>query len=134
MQKKIVSGVALSKGVGDGYLLISKEPISFFGGVDPSSGVIIDKWHPLYGKNIRKIVLALPRSKGSTVGSYIIYALSKNGVAPSAMILMDRDILIASGCIIGKIPLVKLDKEKWILLSNYHHAIVNGDEGFVEME
>lgn len=127
-------GRALSKGLGSGPLLSSTEPISFFGGVDPKEGVVIDKWHSLFGKKLKGVVLALPRGKGSTVGSYVIYALSKNDVAPAALILGEHDTVIAAGCILGKIPLVKLDPEAWSRLTNHSYATVNGYEGFVEVE
>lgn len=129
-----ILGRGLSKGVSSGPLLITKDMISFFGGVDPKTGIIIDRWHPMYGKVLKGNVLALPRSKGSTVGSYVIYSLSKYCVAPSAMIIRDHDTLIGSGCIIARIPLVRLKHSDWELLAQYNSAIVNGYEGYVEVD
>ena len=126
-------GRGLSGGIGSGHLLITEQPLSFFGGVDPNNGSIIDRWHPLYGKSLKEVVLAMPKSKGSTVGSYVIYAVSRNKVAPSAIIIRDNDLIVASGCIVGHVPLVRLDPEKWTLLGSYEHAIVNGKEGYVEV-
>lgn len=128
------NGKALSRGFGRGPLLISNEPISFFGGVDPSNGVVIDKWHPLYGRSLNGVVLTIPKGKGSTVGSYVVYALSKNNTAPAALILMERDIVIAAGCILGRIPLVEIEAAKWAQLVNHSYATVNGYEGYVEAE
>jgi hypothetical protein len=61
-------------------------PISFLSGVDPETGTIVEKGHPLYGQSIAGKVLAFPYGKGSTVGSYILYALSRSGNAPAAII------------------------------------------------
>ena len=127
-------GRGLSKGISSGPLLITRDPISFFGGVDPKTGIVIDRWHPMYGKGLKGNVLVLPRSKGSTVGSYVIYSLSRYCVAPSAMIIRDHDILIGSGCIIASIPLVRLEPSDWELLTEYNSAIVNGYEGYVEVD
>jgi|YelNatPaOPRAMG01_1025707.scaffolds.fasta_scaffold04349_14 predicted aconitase with swiveling domain len=128
------NGKKLSGGFGRGPLLISVEPISFFGGVDPKSGLIIDRWHSLHNKSLKGVVLAVPRGKGSTVGSYVIYALSKNNVAPAALVLRERDIVIAAGCILGKIPSIELEVSKWAQLSNHSCATVNGYEGYIEVD
>ena len=65
---------------------MASEPISFYGGVDPRSGRIVDKNHALYGKSIAGKILVFPYGKGSTVGSYVILSLAKNGVAPAAIV------------------------------------------------
>ena len=79
----ILRGRGLSRGKGRGPVLVSPEPISFLGGVDPETGKITDTTHPLYGKVIAGRVLVFPHGKGSTVGSYVLYALARNGKAPA---------------------------------------------------
>lgn len=96
----------ISAGTGAGTLLVSSEPISFLSGVDPDSGVVIESGHPLEGKSIAGTVLAFPFGKGSTVGSYVIYALRRNNVAPSAIINTEAEPIIAVGAIIAEIPMV----------------------------
>jgi predicted aconitase with swiveling domain len=71
----ILKGRGISKGLGRGELLVSPAPISFLSGVNPDTGVVVEKGHPLEGKTIAGRVLAFPYGKGSTVGSYIIYAI-----------------------------------------------------------
>ncbi|MCS7116281.1 MAG: DUF126 domain-containing protein [Nitrososphaerota archaeon] len=96
----------ISKGVGEGVSLVSNAPISFLGDVDPKTGLIVNKNHPLYGKSIEGKVLIFPTGRGSTVGSYILYQLSKNGKAPKAIIMKEAEPIIAVGAIISNIPLV----------------------------
>ncbi|MFQ5888231.1 MAG: aconitase X swivel domain-containing protein, partial [Candidatus Hydrothermarchaeales archaeon] len=76
----------ISKGTASGEALVSEEPISFLGGIDSKTGVVIEKNHPLEGKNIAGKVLVFPKGKGSTVGAYVIYQLKKEGNAPAAII------------------------------------------------
>ncbi|WAI01022.1 DUF126 domain-containing protein [Methanogenium organophilum] len=96
----------ISAGIGSGALLVSSEPISFLSGVDPDSGIVIESGHPLEGQSIAGTVLAFPFGKGSTVGSYVIYALRRNNVAPSAIINTEAEPIIAVGAILAEIPMV----------------------------
>ena len=96
----------ISAGIASGSLLVSSEPISFLSGVDPDSGIVIESGHPLEGQSIAGTVLAFPYGKGSTVGSYVIYALKRNNVAPSGIINTEAEPIIAVGAIIAEIPMV----------------------------
>ena len=96
----------ISAGTGSGAILISSEPISFLSGVDPDTGVVIESGHPLEGQSIAGKVLAFPYGKGSTVGSYVIYALMRNNMAPSAIINTEAEPIIAVGAILAEIPMV----------------------------
>lgn len=96
----------ISKGFAEGEVLFSNEPISFYGGVDPNTGVVIEKGHPLEGKSIAGKVLVFPYGKGSTVGSYTLYRMKKNGVAPLAMVNKQAETIVAVGAIISGIPMV----------------------------
>jgi hypothetical protein len=102
----LIQGRSIAKGTGTGPLLITDTPISFLGGVDPKTGIVIDETHPLFGKSIAGKVLVFPYGKGSTVGSYVLYALAKNHVAPAAIINTECETIIATGAIISEIPTV----------------------------
>ncbi|MBO3799755.1 MAG: DUF126 domain-containing protein [Candidatus Brockarchaeota archaeon] len=102
----------VNEGVAKGPLLISLQPISFFGGVDPETGIVVEKNHPLEGRSISNRILALPSGKGSTVGSYVVYALAKKGVAPSGIIVGRVDSIISAGAILGGIPLAIADMKR----------------------
>ncbi|MDR3101972.1 MAG: DUF126 domain-containing protein [Methanocalculaceae archaeon] len=125
----ILKGRRISKGTDSGELLCTDTPISFLGGVDAATGVIVDKKHPLYGRSVAGKVFAFPYGKGSTVGSYVIYGLAKNKMAPAAIVNTECETIIAIGAIISGIPLVdQLDGDVSRLAGT---VTVNGDTGTV---
>ena len=96
-----------------GVALVSREPIGFYGGIDMKTGIVIEKGHPLEGKSVKGKILVFPYGKGSTVGSYVIYGLKKNGVAPLAIINKETETIVATGVILAAIPCVDgVDIEK----------------------
>jgi predicted aconitase with swiveling domain len=129
-----IHGRGISRGKGKGLLLVSPVPISFLSGVDPESGVIVEKGHPLRGTSIAGRVLAFPYGKGSTVGSYVLYALSRNGHAPAAIINTEAEAIIATGAIIGRIPMIDRISVPLSRLKDAVPVIVDGDRGDMEYE
>jgi len=127
-----IRGRGISKGVAEGEVIFTSEPVSFLGGVDPKTGVIIEKGHELEGESIARKVFVFPGGKGSTVGSYVIYQLKLNGVAPVAMVNELTEPIVAVGAIISEIPVVdRLEREvKW---RNDMRVRVNGTDGYVEI-
>ncbi len=99
-------GRIVYEGAAEGSALVSTEAISFYGGVDPDTGLVVEAGHPLEGASVAGAVLVFPRGKGSTVGSYTLYRLRKNGLAPSAMINKECETVVAVGAIISEIPCV----------------------------
>ena len=108
-----------------GNVLVTTEPISFLGGVDPKTGKICEEGHELYGKSIKDKILIFPRGKGSTVGSYVIYALKKEGNAPLAIINAEAEPIVAVGAIISDIPMFEVDLEWKVVLQLWLGAPVN---------
>ena len=123
----------ITRGKATGPLLYSPAPISFLSGVNPETGVIVEKGHPLQGTCIAGTILAFPYGKGSTVGSYILYALSRNGHAPAAIINAEAEPIIATGAIIGGIPMVDRLTIPLTDLKTGTKVTVNGDRGEVEV-
>jgi predicted aconitase with swiveling domain len=96
-----------------GEALVTGDDISFYGGCDPETGEIIEKGHNLEGKSVSGKILVFPSGKGSTVGSYVLYALKKAEKAPLAIVNRVMDPVVAVGCIISEIPAVdQIDIEK----------------------
>ncbi len=124
-----LTGRSISKGSGTGELLYTDTPISFLGGVDPKTGIILDQKHPLHGQTIAGKVLAFPYGKGSTVGSYVMYGLARNHVAPAAIINTECETIIAIGAIISGIPMV--DRLNGDIAKLSGSVLVNGDTGEV---
>jgi len=121
----ILEGRIIKYGKVEGEALVSNQPIGFFGGVDPNNGLVIEKGHPLEGKNISGKILIFPTGKGSTVGSYVLYRMKKNNVAPIAIINEECEPIVAVGAIISNITCVDKINIK---------EIKNGDKVRIEGE
>ena len=108
-----LKGRIISKGKAQQKALLTSQPISFYGGVDPNTGEVIEKAHQLQGKSVKGKILVFPNGKGSTVGSYTLYRLKKNGAAPAGIINEECETVVAVGAIISEIPCVdKIDISK----------------------
>ncbi len=103
---KYLRGRVIKAGQCQGRALVSPEPLSFFGGVDAATGVVVEPGHPLQGQSVAGRVLVFPTSKGSTVGSYILYRLKKAGLAPAGIINAESEAIVAVGAIIAEIPML----------------------------
>ncbi len=129
-----VKGRGISKGIASGTALVSTRSISFLGDIDPISGIIIEKDSDLFSEIVANRVLVFPNGKGSTVGSYVLYQLMKNGVAPCAMINIESEAIVAVGAIISDIPLVDcLQTNPLDIIHDGDMILVNGTEGYVEV-
>ena len=102
----ILQGRKIYPGQVTGEALATRMGISFFGGVDPESGVVVEKGHELQGQCIAGKILIFPAGKGSTVGSYTLYRLKSAGLAPLAIINAECETITAVGCIIAEIPCI----------------------------
>lgn len=124
-------GRSISGGQGEGDALVTTMGISFFGGVDPESGVVIERGHELQGQSIAGKVLVFPSGKGSTVGSYTLYRLGKGGKAPAAIVNAECETITAVGCIMAEIPCV--DQVPIEQLLSGMRLEVDGERGFVRV-
>ena len=127
-----IDGRGIARGRASGALLVSPAPISFLSGVDPGTGIIVEKGHPLQGECISNRVLAFPYGKGSTVGSYVLYALSRNGHAPAAIVNEEAEPIIATGAIISGIPMIDRTGVPLSRLKNGVVVTVDGDSGSMD--
>jgi len=122
----------ISRGQAKGAVIISHEPLSFLGGVDPQTGIITDREHELYQQNINGKILVIPSGKGSTVGSYVIFQMVKNKTAPLAIIAMEAEPIIATGAIMASIPMVDQPEENiFDILKDGDLVEVNADTGII---
>lgn len=119
-------------GQAEGEALVSPEPISFLGGLDPETGVVIEPGHPLEGERVSSRVLVFPTGKGSTVGSYTLYRLARNGLAPAAIINSEADPVVSVGAVIAEIPMVdqvdisRINTGDWVELRDGEVRIRSG--------
>ncbi len=124
-------GRAVSPGRGEGTALVSAKPMSFLGGVDPATGVVRDLASDIRGESVAGRVLVFPRGKGSTVGSYVIYGLAKRRVGPAAIVNERTEAIVATGAILGGIPLV--DGVDVTAIATGDRASVDGEAGEVDL-
>lgn len=114
-----------------GAALVSNKPISFLGDVDVDTGKIIREDHDLYGKSIKNIILCFPYGRGSTVGSFVLYRLAKNGSAPKAIVNSIADPVIVVGAIIANIPMIDgVDIKK---IKSGSIVEVDGEKGLIKI-
>src|SRR5512138_1652288 len=126
-----LTGRKISTGNAVGEALVTSMGISFYGGVEPETGRVVEKGHELEGQSIAGRVLVFPTGKGSTVGSYTLYRLKKAGLAPAAILNVEAETITAVGCIISDIPCVDhipIDK-----IQTGMQVSVDGEHGTVEI-
>lgn len=129
-----LSGRSVVRGKAQGLALVTTQSISFFGGLDCEKGTVIEKGHELEGEKVTGKVLVFPRGKGSTVGSYVIYAMKKKGTAPAAIINVETEPIIAVGCVLAEIPLMdKLNEDPVKTIKTGDFVEVLADENIVKV-
>ena len=97
-----IAATCILPGTGRGRLLSTRQPISFWGCVDPATGNISDKRHDLYGESVSDRVLVFPYGKGSSTGSLMVLELLRLNLAPAAIINIRTEPLLATGPVVGK--------------------------------
>ncbi len=122
----ILQGRGISEGKVEGKAIKVERRVSFLGDIDPKSGKVFDE------KEISNSIFIFPGGKGSTVGSYVLYQLKKNGKAPLGMMNRKSETIVASGAIISDIPLV--DKIDLDLLEEGDEVRLDGEEGKIELK
>ncbi len=127
-----LNGRKIYQGTAQGEALVTAMGISFFGGVDPDTGLVVEKGHQLEGQSINGKVLVFPTGKGSTVGSYTLYRLKMNGVAPAAIVNAQCETITAVGCIIAEIPCI--DHIPIEQLKTGDIISLDGEQGTIEVK
>jgi predicted aconitase with swiveling domain len=124
-------GRIIFSGETSGEALVSSQGISFYGGVDPETGMIVEKDHDLQGICIAGKILVYPTGKGSTVGSYTLYRLKKKNLAPLAILNSECEPITAIGCILAEIPCI--DQIPLDQIHSGMHMIVDANQGIIEL-
>jgi predicted aconitase/predicted aconitase with swiveling domain len=131
-----LAGRSLVAGSAQGALLHADVGLSFWGGVDPCSGEVIDRHHPLSGHVLAGRVLALPSGRGSCTGSSVLLELILNGHAPAALILAEPDEILTLGALVAEVmfgqslPVLSVGQHGFAALRGARHVRV--DAGVVE--
>lgn len=92
----------LSRGAAHGPVLFTNTALSFWGGVNPATGEVIDRHHPLSGQSVTGKMLVMPQGRGSCTGSSVLLELILNGKGPAALVLQEPDEILLLGAVIAE--------------------------------
>ncbi|TYO89086.1 aconitase X [Oceanicella actignis] len=126
-------GRVVLPGRAEGEVLACDEPLSFWGGVDPAAGRVIDVRHPLAGRELAGRVLALPGTRGSCTGSGVLLDMALGGRAPAALVFRDEEDVATLGALVAAqlfdrpLPVLRLDAEAFARLSRARRAAIGPD-------
>ncbi|MGD8257808.1 MAG: DUF126 domain-containing protein [Desulfobacterales bacterium] len=138
MEKKI-KGCCVVPGIGKGKVLKTSQSISFWGGVDPATGLVNDPRHELFNQSVAGRVLVFPFGKGSSTGSLIMLELVRINRAPAAIVNVRTEPILATGPIVCKhfygkeIPIICLDEKSFQKLQTGQNVTVNATENVIFM-
>ena len=139
MDQKL-TGCGVVPGIAEGEVLMTAESISFWGGVDPATGLVNDPRHELFGQSVAGKVLAFPFGKGSSTGSLIMLELVRVNKAPAALVNVRTEPILATGPIVVKhfysrqLPIISLDEKAFRALKSGQYAKVNATENYIVLK
>jgi predicted aconitase with swiveling domain len=131
--EKILNGRPVVAGSAEGVALVSSQPISFWGGINPRTGEITDRRHEKSGETVTGRVFVFPRGKGSSTASAILMESIRAGVAPAAIINMKVDPILALGSIVSdelfnqSVPIVVLPEKDFLSIKDGDHITIEPD-------
>ena len=133
MKKVILRGRGVVGGIIEGEALVTRERISANMGLDPWTGLIIEKGHELEGKSVKGRVLVFPYGKGSDAWGGVLYSACRRGNGPLAIINRKADSFVINGVIAAKIPMViVVDSDPSEMIQSGDHVKVDAGRGLVE--
>lgn len=138
MSSAVPQARSILTGAAEGPLIATTEALSFWGGVDPATGRVIDVHHPLHGVSLTGGVLFMPTSRGSCTGSGVLLDLILTGRAPSALVFCEAEDVLTLGALVAAemferaLPVVRLDPENFARFSRAAHVRI--DENSIEAD
>ena len=133
MSRRTLIGRPVIAGSAQGIALVSKQPLSFWGGYSASTGEIIDRRHELSGAVAAGRVLVFPQGKGSGTGSAVLLESIRAGTAPAAIINLKTDPILALGAIVAdelyhqSVPIVVLSEKDFFCITEGDHLTIEPD-------
>jgi len=125
------------KGCARGDALVTKDSLSFWGGIDPSSGIIKDVHHELYGQSIKNRIFFFPRGAGSSSGCGVIMEMVRCNTNPAAIINIETESILALGPIIAEelyhrsFPMVNIEESVFNLIQTGDYIEIDADKGYL---
>jgi predicted aconitase with swiveling domain len=135
----LIHGRCILPGRAAGPLLVTAQAISFWGGVDPVTGRVIDPRHPLFDEFIHGHILAFPHGKGSSTGSLMMLELIRIGKAPAGIVNVRTEPILATGPIVGRhlygrsVPMMTVSQKDFTLMKNGCHAELDAASGVIKL-
>jgi predicted aconitase with swiveling domain len=129
--EKILRGKPVVAGSAEGPALVSKEPLSFWGGISPRTGEIIDRRHQRSGANVAGRVFVFPQGRGSSTSSATLLESIKMGVAPAAIINLKVDPILALGSIVADelyhqpVPIIVLTESDFFTIKEDEYILID---------
>jgi predicted aconitase with swiveling domain len=116
---ELLPGRTVESGSASGLPLRLAAPLSFWGGFDAESGLVIEQGHPDHGTSLQGRLLLMERAKGSSSSSSVLAEALRHGTAPCAMVMREADLIVALGAIVARelygvvMPIVVVDAAVW---------------------
>jgi predicted aconitase with swiveling domain len=129
----LINGPSLSRGTARGEILVLEAPLSFWGGMDPISGEVIDHRHPQCGERLTGKIVVLTAGRGSSSSSSVLAEAIRVGSAPAGLVLGERDGIIALGAIVAaelygrECPVMCIDRDAYAKLRSGRQAEISAD-------
>ncbi|HSN94274.1 MAG TPA: DUF126 domain-containing protein [Anaerolineaceae bacterium] len=126
-------GSPLVPGSAEGELILSAHSLSFWGGVDPNTGMVIDQRHELCGQLTAGKIFAFPGSKGSSTGSEVLLEAIMNKVAPAGILVTRQEMILTLGAILAEylyqvqLPIIKITEAELVQLAEAAQVRVSAD-------
>ncbi|KAL2107476.1 hypothetical protein VUR80DRAFT_5159 [Thermomyces stellatus] len=126
-------GTAFVHGHASAKLVASDLELSFWGGVDPRTGEVIDRHHPLSGQQLQDTILAIPGGRGSCSGSGVMLELLLNDKGPKGLVFARREDILTLGVMVAEeffnksIPVVALDAQDFQKILGFSHVHIDGN-------
>jgi uncharacterized protein len=123
MNARAFDAVTLVPGAAAGPVLKLDEPLSFWGGLDPATGTIIDRFHSQRGASVAGCVLMMPGGRGSSSGSATLAEALRLGKGPAAILMLERDAIVVVGAMVAAelyelaCPVALADRQDWEALA-----------------
>lgn len=132
MQKEIATSQFIVSGVSEGFALVSSEPFSFWGDLDPKTGIIINPRNRLFGESVKGKVFVYPGGRGSSTTSAILLEAIRCATAPCAIITLQAEPIIAIGVLVAQemyehvvLPIAAIPEEAFRLLQTGDYLLVD---------
>jgi hypothetical protein len=131
MEKIVLQGRMIVEGLAEGKAIVTREPLSFMGSVNPKTGYIIEKGHELEGRCLKGKIFVFPSTKGSTGGSYMLYEAVKQGVGPLGIVNVVAESVCVIGAIVSDLPMV--DEVDIAKIADGDYIRLDATRGIVEV-